>query len=289
MKEKIFNDSANHLQTLISFSIKNFLDKDDDFKNKHYKLLKDESLQDNVEAQYQGAENYYSRDKIKATSVISQLLNNKRKYSDKTVKLISENLKIEPSVLIFGVSETKIYEEYIRMYFPSLFIDAFLSDKYFSKTFSVLMSVSSISELFLEHNINEYTPRFKRDEFIQDTQLFLMIANDIIPKIINTKINGETFFEKYYSFIQDINLPLRNLDKTQDKIFNFLCENYFPYLLPNLGVSYSLLKYSLLKLRKQCLQDGVEFDDYHLTDKTKILVKISELLELLDENYKFLF
>ncbi|HFI0448749.1 TPA: hypothetical protein ACGOY6_000959, partial [Streptococcus suis] len=208
---------------------------------------------------------------------------------DKTVKLICENLKIEPSVLIFGVSETEINEIHIRMYFSKLFIDAFLSDKYFSKTFNVLMSFSSISELFLDQNINEYTPRCKRDEIIQGTQLFLLIANYIIPKIINTKIEGETFFEKYYCFIQDINLPLRNLEKTQDKVFNFICENYFSYLLPNLGLSYSLLRYSLLKLRKQCMQDGVEFDDYNLPDKTKILVKISELVELLDENNKFLF
>lgn len=66
------------------------------------------------------------------TSVISQLLNNKRKYSDKTVKLISENLKTEPPILIFGVSATKINNDHFILYFPSLFVDALKSDKYFS-------------------------------------------------------------------------------------------------------------------------------------------------------------
>lgn len=151
------------------------------------------------------------------------------------------------------------------------------------------MNFSSISELFLENNINEFTLRCEREKLIPDTELFKLIADEVIPKIINTKIDGETFFEKYYKFIQDMNRPLRSLEKTQDKIFNFLYENYFPYLLPNLGVSYGLLKYSLLKIRNQCMKDDLELDDYYLSDETKILIKISELLELLDKNNKIFF
>lgn len=305
---EIFYHTNRDMQLWMTNYILKKLKEEDLFVNKRYELLRSKRLRNistslNASEGNIGIENYYSRDKRKASSVISQLLSNKRKYTDEIVSLICENLEIETTMLVFGVSSTYVDEIHLTLHLTSIFDMAFLSDKYFKDIFNILINLSSLAEEFVYYGISSNMSYYEIERILEreDVRLsFTKIANKFVSKLTKIEIKGKSFFENYYEFVSNLKSPLKNLEKTNNEILLFLIENYFPYLTKEIGESYGVLKYSLLRIANKCIQENSnlgynitqeEFSvtDFNLTEKTKILVRISELLELLDKNESVFF
>lgn len=302
-KNEIFYNTNRDLQIWITDDILRKIEKEKLFVNKRYELLRSKRLSNistslNASEEDIGIESYYSRDKRKASSVISQLLSNKRKYTDEIVSLICENLDIETTMLVFGVSSTDFYMTRLTIHLTSILESAFLSDRYFQDIFSILVNVSSLAEEFVYYGISSNMSYEEVERILENADVRLLtsqIANRIVPKLTKIKVRGKSFFENYYEFVSNLKSPLKNLEKTNTEILLFLIENYFPYLTKEIGKSYGVLKYSLLRIANICLEEnsdlaynitqkGFSVTDFELTEKTMILVRISELLDLLDKN-----
>lgn len=305
---EIFYHTNRDMQLWMTNFILEKLKEEDLFVNKRYELLRSKRLRNistslNASEGNIGIENYYSRDKRKASSVISQLLSNKRKYTDEIVSLICENLEIETTMLVFGINSTHYNETHVTLYLASLIESAFLSDKYFQDVFKILVNVSSLAEELVFYGISSNMTYNEVERILESEDVRLSsteIANKLVSKLTKIHIKGKSFLENYYEFVSNIKSPLKNLEKTNNEIFLFIIENYFPYLTKEIGESYGVLKYSLLRIANKCIQENSnlgynitqeEFSvtDFNLTEKTKIIVRISELLELLDKNEAVFF
>jgi hypothetical protein len=126
-------------------------------------------------------EPYYGFSKKTSTEIMSRIVNYKGKITDEIAKLISENMGISYSELVWGANrkgmkyfDTVFYNEF----WVNVFIDALLSPEYKCKIISIFKDYIPFSKFIIKNNVLYITDKkileelFSTDEFekiISDT------------------------------------------------------------------------------------------------------------------------
>lgn len=198
-------------------------------------------------------EPYYGFSKKTSTEIMSRIVNYKGKITDEIAKLISENMGISYSELVWGANrkgmkyfDTVFYNEF----WVNVFTDALLSPEYKCKIISIFKDYIPFSKFIIKNNVLYITDKkileelFSTDEFekiISDTTNRFLILADMSARSKNTNI-----WEQYIKYFLFEDNTLKNLSKTIQKFFDYCFENYFQFILDEYGNQYGLEAYRLL-------------------------------------------
>ena len=188
-----------------------------------------------------------------STEIMSRIVNYKGKITDEIAKLISENMGISYSELVWGANrkgmeyfDTLFYNEF----WINVFTDALLSPEYKCKIISIFKDFIPFSKFIIKNNVLYITDKkileelFSTEEFekiISDTTNRFLILADMSTQSENTNI-----WEQYMKYFLFEDNTLKNLSKTIQKFFDYCFENYFQFVLDEYGNQYGLEAYRLL-------------------------------------------
>ena len=241
MKNSIFRTTASSIIARVIREVEKF--KDDNSMHL-YQLLYSRANQRIIRDSGRIGEPYYSFSKRTSTETMSRIINGKGKITDEVAILISENMGVPCSKLIWGVHElgmTQLDFLFYNLFWINVFTDAIHSSKYKYKIIELFKDYIPFSKFIVKNKIRFITNQSQLDELF-GTEEF----NQIILADISLRHQKLSVWKLYMQYFLSKENSLKNLSKTIEEFFDYCHEEYFQFVVDDYGNSYGLVAYQLL-------------------------------------------
>ena len=250
MKNSIFKTTATSIIARVIREVEKF--KDDN--NMHlYQLLYSRDYQRIIRDSGRIGEPYYSFSKRTSTETMSRIINGKGKITDEVAILISENMDVPYSKLIWGAHElgmTQLDFLFYNIFWINVFTDAIHSSKYKYKVIELFKDYIPFSKFIVKNKIRFITNQSQLDELF-GTEEFNQIISDATKRFliladISLRHEKLSVWKLYMQYFLSKENSLKNLSKTIEEFFDYCYEEYFQFVVDDYGNSYGLVAYQLL-------------------------------------------
>lgn len=250
MKDNIFKTTATSVIMRIVREIEKFKEDNNMYL---YQLLYSRDNQRIIKDSGRIGEPYYSFSKRTSTETMSRIINGKGKITDEVATLISENMGIPYSKLVWGVHErgmTPLDFLFYNIFWVNVFNDAIHSPKYKYKVIKLFKDYIPFSKFIVKNKIRFITNQSQLDELFE-TEEFDQIISDATKRFllladISMKSENLSVWKLYMQYFLSKENSLKNLSKTIEEFFDYCYKEYFQFVVDAYGNSYGLVAYQLL-------------------------------------------